>query len=451
MRLKILLAAALLLPAAGEPLSGAEGPPLLNIASQSAGASMSRRQVSSNGEAPLDTPRPLRLDELVEEALANNRDIRAAQKKYEASHQRPTQVSTLPDPTLSFMSNNIGNPIPATTLGEQDMSMTGFDVMQEVPYPGKLSLQGRIAQKEADADWNGYRGVELQIVSKVKQTYYRLRFVHQALDVLGKDRDLLAQFIRIAEARYAVGKGIQQDVLRAQVELTTLERRRIELNQQKGSLEAQLASLLNRPPDSPFGRPIDTPKPVLTVSLAELYERGRTQAPEIGQEQAMIEKNTYALNLARKDYYPDFAVGGGWFSRGGLRDLWSLRFSVKIPLYFWRKQRYAVAESAQTLEQSRRQYESTEQAVQLRIKDDYLAAKASEQLVDLYSQGIIPQATLALESAMSSYQVGTLDFLSLLTSLQQLLEYELEYYQELAAFHEALARLEETTASHLLE
>jgi outer membrane protein TolC len=349
------------------------------------------------------------------------------------------------------MSNNVGNPIPATTLGEQDMSMTGFDLMQEVPYPGKLLLKGRMAQKEADAEWDGYRGIELKVISQVKQTFYRLRFVHQALDVVEKDRGLLDQFIRIAEARYAVGKGIQQDVLRAQVELTALEKQRIELEQQKGSLEAQLASLLNRPADFPFGRPSDTPRAALSVSLEQLYESGRTQAPALGQEQAMIEKNTYALDLARKDYYPDFAVGAGWFSRGGLRDLWSVRFDVKVPLYFWRKQRAAVAESTHSLEQSRRQYEATEQTIHFRIKDDYLMAKASEQLVDLYSEAIIPQATLALESAMSSYQVGMLDFLSLLTNFQQLLEYELEYYREFAAFHGALARLEETTGTRLLD
>ena len=417
-----------------------------------------RDAIAARGESPpMRSPQSpggggtVFLADLVEEALRNNRDIRAAQRKYEASRQRPTQSSTLPDPTLSFMSNNIGNPIPATTLGEQDMSMTGFDLMQELPYPGKLLLKGRMAQKEADADWHGYRGAELQVVSQVRQVFYRLRFAHQALDVVGKNRDLLDQFARIAEARYAVGKGIQPDVLRAQVELTALEKKSIELTQQKGSLEAQLASLLNRPPDSPFGRPADFPKAALSVSLEELYQQGRTQAPALGQEQAMIEKNSYALDLARKEYYPDFAVGTGWFSRGGLRDLWSFRFDVKVPLYFWRKQRYAVAESSHSLEQSRREYEAAAQTLHFRIKDDYLMAKASEQLVDLYSQAIIPQSTLALESAMASYQVGTLDFLSLLTNFQQLLEYELEYHRELAAFHEALARLEETTGRRLLE
>jgi len=450
MKLKVRFVALFLFSAATGLLPAAENSTLANSGPRGAIAAGRESLPTPPRQIPSSSG-VLFLADLVEEALRNNRDIRAAQRKYEASRQRPSQSSTLPDPTLSFMSNNIGNPIPATTVGEEDMSMMGFDLMQELPYPGKLLLKGRMAQKEADADRYGYRGVELQVVSQVKQAFYRLRFVHQALEVVEKDRNLLDQFIRIAEARYAVGKGIQQDVLRGQVELTALGKKRIELEQQKGSLEAQLATLLNRAPDSLFGRPMDTPKAAFSVSLAELYESGRTQAPALGQEQAMIEKNTYALDLARKDYYPDFAVGGGWFSRGGLRDFWSVRVDVKVPLYFWRKQRYAVAESAHSLEQSRREYEATEQTINFRIKDDYLMAKASEQLVDLYSQAIIPQVTLALESAMASYQVGTLDFLSLLTNFQQLLEYEMEYHREFAAFHEALARLEETTGSRLLE
>ena len=400
------------------------------------------------------TERPIEdtifLEELVKEALQENRDIRAAQKRYEASRQRPSIASSLPDPMLSFLSNNIGNPIPLTTVGEQDMSMAGFELMQELPFPGKLQLQGKMAQKEADAEWLRLRGVQLEVVSQLKQAFYRLRFVYEATEVVLKNRDLLDKFARIAEARYAVGKAIQQDVLRAQLELIALERRLIELDQQKGSLVAEINSLLNRPPDSPLGRPNDYSKVSLTLSLDELYRAAEVNSPLLGQDQARVEKSSYAVELARKEYYPDFAVGGGWASRGGLPNMWMARFDVKIPLYFWRKQRSAVTESANSLEESRRMYEATEQKLSARVKDDYLMAKAGEQLLALYSQAIIPQASLALESAMSSYQVGTLDFLSLLSNFLSVLDYELEYYKEYTNFHEALARLEATTGRRLL-
>ncbi len=387
----------------------------------------------------------VQLDDLVAEALRDNRDIRAAQKKYEASIDRRSVASSLPDPRLTLASVNAGNPIPGSTLGSQDMSQLGFEVMQDLPAFGKLQLAGKMAQKEADAGWQAYREVQLQVASQVKQAFYRWRFVVQALEVISRNDELLQKFEKIAEARYSVGKGIQQDVLRAQVEISALVKKRVELEREQGSIVAKLNSLLNRPPESALGNPGDYPKATLPESIDELYQSARVHSPLIGQSQAQIEKNTYAMELARKDYYPDFSVGGGWFSRAGLPSVWTARVDVRLPVYFWRKQRYAVRESAQMLGESQREYESAAQTLNFRVKDDYLMAKASEQLLDLYSKAIIPQATLALDSSMAGYQVGNLDFDSLLTNFLNVLEYEMNYYEEFANFHQALARIEEST------
>ena len=399
--------------------------------------------------SPLSAPQAS-LSELLEEALRINPEIRAAQKKYEGSRLRPPIASSLPDPVLSFISNNIENPIPATTLGKFDMSLAGFSFMQEIPFPGKLNLQGKMAEKEADSEWNAYQATRLQIVSQLKQAFYRWYFVHKALDVLKRNTDLLSQFSKIAAARYEVGQGIQQDVLRAQTELSLLERRRLELEQERDALVARMNTLLNKPPDSPLGVPADYSKSELSVSLSELYQAVETHSPRLGQNQAKVEQNTFALNLARKDYYPDFAVEAGWASRGRLANMWMTRVNVRLPLYFWRKQRYAVRESAQAVEQARHEYDAAKQSLLFHVKDDYLAAKTSEQLLDLYSKTLMPQATLTLESAMTSYQAGKLDFLSLVTNFQSVLGYEMEYYEQFARFHEALARLEETTGRQLV-
>ena len=399
---------------------------------------------------PLSLPQTVSLAELLEEALRINPEIRAAQKRYEGGRLRPSIASSLPDPVLSFTSSNIGNPIPATTLGEQDMSQAGISFMQEFPFPGKLQLQGKMAEKEAAGEWNAYKDTQLQIVSQIKQAFYRWYFVHRALEVLQRNADLLSQFSKIAAARYEVGQGIQQDVLRAQTELSLLERQRVELGQEGEALAARLNTLLNRPPDAPLGVPADFRRAELSVSLNELYQAVENNSPRLGQNQAKIEQNTFALNLSRKDYYPDFSVEAGWASRGRLPNMWETRVDVRIPLYFWRKQRYAVRESALAVEQARHEYDATRQSLLFRVKDDYLAAKTSEQLLDLYSKTLMPQSTLTLESAMASYQVGKLDFLSLVTNFQSVLEYELEYYNQVARFHEALARLEEVTGRQLI-
>jgi outer membrane protein, heavy metal efflux system len=404
-----------------------------------------RQQFPTGNEVNPAFLQPAALSELLEDASRNNPEVRAAQKKYEGSRLRTSMVSSLPDPILSIASNNIGNPIPATTVGEEDMSLLGFSFMQEIPFPGKLQLQGRMAEKVADSDWHEYQDIQLKVISELKQTYYRWHFVHQALAVLEKNFDLLNQLSKITEARYGVGQGIQQDVLRAQTELSQLTRRRVELEKQRESLATKINTLLNRPPEAPLGAPVDFPKLELSTSLNELYETAQRQSPRLGQSQAKIEENTFALNLSRKEYYPDFTVEAGWATRGHLPDMWETRVDVRVPLYFWRKQRYAVRESAQAVAEAQHEYDATTQSLLFHVKDDYLMAKSSEQLMELYTRTLLPQATLTLESAMASYQVGKLEFVSLLTNFRNVLDYELEYYDQFANFHEALARIEETT------
>lgn len=414
----------------------------------SAGEGNLRVAIARQTEQP--APGTVLLDDLIAEALRDNRDIRAAQKKYEATLDHRSVASSLPDPRLSFLSAST-NPIPGAGLGKDDMAQLGFEVMQDLPAPGKLQLEGKMAQKEADANGHAYRQVQLEVISQVKQAFYRWHFIRQAMGVIARDNDLLQKFEKISEARYSVGKGIQQDVLRAQVEISALAKKRVELEREDSSLIAKLNSLLNRPPDSLLGQPGDFPKAVLPASLEELYRLAKINSPMLGQEQTRIEKNSYAVELARKDYYPDFSVGGGWASRGSFGPMWSARVDVRLPVYFWRKQRYAVRESVESLGESQREYEAAAQNLNFRVKDDYLMAKASEQLLDLYSKAMIPQATLALDSSMASYQVGSLDFLSLLTNFLNILEYEMNYYEEFANFHQALARLEEATGRSLTE
>jgi outer membrane protein TolC len=437
-----------LLFSADRLIAGEETKPIW--VSKQQGAQSPQRGSATEAVPSASSSQTVSLPELLEEALRINPEIRAAQKRYEGSRLRPSIVSSLPDPVLSFNSNNIGSPIPATTLGEEDMSQLGFSFMQEIPFPGKLNMQGKMAEKEAEGEWNAYKDKQLQIISQLKQAYFRWYFVHKALEVLQRNADLLTQFARIAEARYQVGQGIQQDVLMAQTEVSMLERRRVELDQEREVLASRINTLLKRPPDSPLGAPADYPRSELALSLNDLYEAVASSSPQLSQNQAKVEQNTLALNLSRKDYYPDFAVETGWASRGHLRDMWETRVEIRLPLYFWRKQRYAVRESAQAVEQARHEYDATRQALLFRVKDDYLAAKTSEQLLDLYSMTLMPQATLTLESSMASYQTGTIDFLSLVTNFQSVLGYELEYYEQFARFHEALARLEEVTGRSLV-
>ena len=169
------------------------------------------------------------------------------------------------------------------------------------------------------------------------------------------------------------------------------------------------------------------------------------------RDEKMIQRAEVAVNMARKEYYPDFTLNGGYYNMGGMPPMYMFRADFKIPLYYFRKQRAAVTEQSQNLAQSRKTYEATNQDLHFRIQDEYLMAETASQLVKLYDKAVIPQASLALESSLSSYETGSVDFLSVLMNYTTVVDYQMNYYEELQNFYLALARLEEMTGRPLVQ
>ena len=391
----------------------------------------------------------LKLDDLVREALRANPEILAAQKRYEAARERPAQESSLPDPTLSLGYNSSGSPRPFAGIGREPVANAGITVSQEFPFPGKRKLRGDIAMREAEAEFEQYQITQLSVLSRLKQAYHRLHHAYSMIEIMERQRDLMRQILRVAEARYSVGKAPQQDIFKAQTQLSILDTRIEKMQQEKRSRAAEINSLLSRAPDSPLARPVeDEPQP-LRVSLDDLMAQVRQNAPLLRREQKMVERTELALNLARKQYYPDYTLSGGYFYMGGLPPMYTARVNFKLPAYSWRKQRAGVAEQSGLLSQARHDYEAANQMLAFRVKDEYLIADTSYRLMNMYSTTVIPQSSLAFQSSLASYQTGTVDLLSVLANSTTILDYELNYHEEMLSYFLALARLEELTGVKL--
>ncbi len=391
------------------------------------------------------------LGDLLREALNNNPEILASQKRYEAARQRPTQVSSLPDPMFSPGYNSSGRPWPGAGLGTEVTSNIGVMVSQEIPFPGKRKLAGDMAVKEYEAEWQQYQQTKLNIVARIKQAYFRRAYAFAAVDVLSRNLDLLRKFLKITEARYSVGKAAQQDVFKAQTQISILETKRVQLEREKKAREAEINSIVNRSPGSPLGRPAELLMLDLPAGLQDLYAAARENSPMLRRDEKMIQRAELAVNMARKEYYPDVTLNGGYYNMGSMPPMYMFRADFKIPLYYFRKQRAAVTEQSQNLAQSRRTYEATNQGLHFRVQDDYLMAETSSQLVKLYGQTVIPQASLALESSLSSYETGAVDFLTVYMNYVTIVEYQMNYYEELQNLYLALARLEEMTGRLLIQ
>ena len=388
------------------------------------------------------------LEELVKEALSRSPDVMAAQKRYEALRQRGRAESALPDPMLSFGWNSSGNPLPGSGIGTEPIANAGFMFTQEFPYPGKRGLRVQMADKEAQAEWEAYRAAQLSVVAKLKQAYYRVQHSWSMLDVVARNRQVLERMLRTAETRYSVGKAMQPDLFRMQTQLSILETQRIQFENERRVAESQLNADLSRPLDTQIPRP---PEPAVHETLPpfeEVLAHARDNSPMAVRDERMIQKSEIAVNMARKEWYPDFALTGGYYYMGSMPPMYMFRADVKLPLW-GRKQRAAITEQVNTLAQSRRTFEATQQSLGARLKEDWLMAETALKLMNLYSGTVIPQATLALESSLAGYGSGAGDMAGVLTNFMTSVEYEMNYHEQMLNFHLALARLEEMAAMPL--
>ncbi len=387
------------------------------------------------------------LNSLVEELLRSNPSIQAARKGWAASTKRPSQVSSLPNPELTFGSMTSGNPIPYSTIGGGPLSWGAFMFTQKIPWPGKLDLKGEIAQTEAKQAARRYRAATLEVIRRLKEAYFELHYISRSEEILRRYRNLLEKFSRIAEARYSLGEGIQADVLRSQVEISLLEERFQVLAQRRETAQARISTLLNRSPDAsvPAPPPIqNTAIRALPFSLERLYLMAREHNPEIDAERVKIEMASLQLELGKKQFWPNFSFSVAYMQRAGDFDnMYEYRAGLEIPLYFWRKERLGVEENLEELEQARHRYQSKLQDITFGIKESYIGARTSGRLIELYRRGIVPQATAALDSSLSAYEVGTVDFLTLVDNALTILNYEVQYQEELRDYFQNLARLEQ--------
>lgn len=369
-------------------------------------------------------------------ALANNPEIAAARQRWLAARARPSQQGSLPDPTIGFGYMNDG--IDGLRRGG-----VRFGAEQELPFPGKLALREAAATREAQREGAVYDATVLNVGARLRAAYDDYFFAYKSIDIVRGNSELLRRLAEAAEARYRVGVGLQQDVARAQVELSILGGRLTSLEQTRESAAAQVNALLNRPPAAQLGPPVAVTKRPLPYTLDELESLVFARGPLLKAAESEVARTATNLELARRQYYPDFVLRGDYFDKTRINPEWELEVGIRVPLYFWRKQAFEIEEATAGVGEARAARQSTHQEILARLKDFYAQAASAERLVELYGDAVIPQAEVSLRSAQVGYEVGKVDFLTLLNSFTVLNEYQLRYYEELVNFDKALARLEE--------
>jgi outer membrane protein, heavy metal efflux system len=407
-----------------------------------AAAVASAQQVPTSMRAPAGSPEVLTLDEVIRQVQSTHPAISSAQKLVEAQRRRVTQAGALPDPTLSV--SYMGDAIPFKTQGMDPSSYRGISAMQMIPLGGKRELRREMARKGVTVSEADQLAITRQITAEARAAFYDYFYYSKAMEITNSNKARLEQLADISEARYKVGKAMQSDVLRAHVEVSMLLQRSVVLQQQRETAAARLNTLMGRDAESPLPPAAHVKKDALP-SFTSLAPVAETNDPMLQKEQSMVERNKVAITMARKEYVPDLSVGYMYQQRSGMPDMHGMQFQVNLPVFYKTKQREAVEQAKIELSASEQNRASRKLELAYELKQMHAMAANADKMLDLYDKAIIPQAELALQSAQSSYSVGTADFLTVVTNFSTIHGYQIDYYRQLADYETALARIEALT------
>lgn len=389
------------------------------------------------------------VESLVEAAVEANPELAAMRREFDAARARVPQAKALPDPMVMFSNNTVGNPIPFTGV-KNDFYEIDLGVSQDLPWFGVRRLRGQVASAESEAKFQEYAVAVRRLITDVKTAYYDIYYAERALAVISRDRDILDKMAQVAEARYGVGKAEQVDVINARVEITELLDMQGTLEAKREIAIAKLNNLLYRDPETPVGQLAAVRMAPEPPSLDELVRLASENAPDLAQQRRLIDASSKAVRLAEREAkYPEVGFNFTYHNRPLFKDYYTYGVTLRLPLYAYTKQRYAIEEQSANLAAARSRLASNESLIRYRLRDARVRATTAARLIRLHEQGLIPQATLALESALSTYQVGKADFPTVLTALKRALDYETRYYELLTDYQKALAEMETYTGVEL--
>ena len=391
---------------------------------------------------------------LIDEALAGNPRVRAAQLESQAAESRVVQSATLPDPALRFIQHVLG---PQTRVGPQFSSVS---VTQSLPWFGTLGDRRAVAAAGSAMQSESYHMERAEVVRRIKLAYYDLAYIDEALRITGEEEQLLLHYETLARARYAQGFGQQQEVIKLQAEVTRVLNRRHELLGRRTDLEAALNVLANRPVDTPVPPVTIGERPAVSLDAEQLQATGVGERPEVRSASLRIERDEHGMSLARRRYRPGLTVGVAWGNVLGRlddpgrenppvdngRDTWSLTLGASIPV-FRGSYDAGIREAAARLSAAEEAYRDAVNGVALAVRSTGFRLTTIDRQLALFERALLPQAEQALRATEEAYSGGVTGVLELLDSEEVLLDVRLGLARLRAEYMKALAEMERATGS----
>jgi outer membrane protein TolC len=404
--------------------------------------------VTAEGDGLFAGHNELVLSELVTLVEARNASLEAMTYAWRAATQRYPQAIALDDPVF------MGMAAPASFASSTVSSAYQVGGSQKLPWFGKRELRGAAAQSDASAMFHDVQSAQLELAQTTRQGFYEYYLLSRELELNEQRVELLQEFRQAARVKYENNMVTEQDVLQADVELAEIERRRLELERMYRVAVARINTLLRRNPDD-----LLPPAPARLAEVADpspvlvLREMAVAQRPDLAALRARVRSEEVAVNLARKQYFPDTEVYGRydsfWQPTSTQSDLrGQVGVNMNMPIYR-RKLNAAVSEAQFRVSQRQAEYQQKVADVRYEVQSAYEQVLEARRAVAIYVEKLLPVAAQNLDVARSNYDVGKSTFLNLLVAQQQLLSQREQYQQALAAYHSRLAELERVVGGPL--
>jgi outer membrane protein, heavy metal efflux system len=393
---------------------------------------------------------------LVATAVANNPELKSSQSRWQMFANKAKQASALEDPMFMFKLQNMLAREPLV-FNKDPQSAKVIGISQQLPFWGKRALKQEVAQYEAESYKWAIEERKLELTRMVKESYYQLWAADKFLEIIEKNLKILTDFVTIAESKYSVGQGVQQDIFKAGLEKSKMLDMQITVRQRRRSLEANLNYLLYRPGNTPVGTFADFTLPQLSLSADQLNQTAVEKRPQIKSLVSLANKGEASRRLAQKEFYPDFNLSFEYMFREAVStemvsdpgfNMFTVGVTFNLPFQQERR-RTMLAESTSETSMATEELSALKNTISYTINDTFAQLDRRRKLVELYKGGIIPQAEQSLESAIISYRVNKVDFLTLLDGRMTLFNYERELYESQAEYMMKLAQLEAVIGTEL--
>ena len=392
------------------------------------------------------------LEALLADAVRSNADLQAARHEAAAARNKVSSASALDDPMLE--AGVLNYPVDSRSFKTEDMTMKMIGLTQRLPYPGKRALRRDFAEKDAAALEANLQELVNKVRRDVKVAYFDLGLVEESQRHAEFSRRTIEQYLSVAETRYGVGQGAQADVLKAQTQVSRIMEQLIKLAGERRVVEAELNRAAGRASNPGTVNPSPAQARPVVLGLDQLRAAARENRPQLAAQQRLIDRGATAVELARKDYYPDFDVRFSYGQRDNSpdmrrEDMISITVAINLPIWRESKRDPRFAEAQATRDQASSMYQARLNEIDAMLRQQVAAAEQALSSARLYESALLPQARLTAEASLAGYRVGRVDFYTLLDSRTTLFNAEIGYAASLAAYNKALSEIEFLTGKPL--